>query len=411
MTSVLSKKSKRTNIDKIIEEQQAEIDRVKKIDDYLEKNNKGSSPRQNMIQKYFESVKEEGKKKNNDEENDNKLLVPKLLGEFREKRNSLGYISLGKLSDKPLKSTPKYHNVASEIRKQQMHKTYDIILNREADDVPEDDWRFIRKQNLEYPNYDQKLTEQQLDLYNQFNFKKKPNIETEPKETPHKNKDLSNYLKTLFSNKDEIKIIVQLMRDLIEASVDYRVLYILRENLIKNKQEYNAEYVSVDDFRKLWQTLMNQEKHEQNPHIELRLLHIVTDDTGKKIDMQKLSNIVDLSEFYPMIVKKDKNFSQELYYILSSGTAKDYEQVLEQSRQNNIKTIDELRTEQVCEFIWTKIEEKYKNLADAFRFFDANNNTMVTRKEFRDGLERLKIKVTDEDRELVFNFLDKNKNG
>lgn len=127
--------------------------------------------------------------------------------------------------------------------------------------------------------------------------------------------------------------------------------------------------------------------------------------------MQRLSAIVEMSQFYPFLIKKNKNFSQELYYVLSSGTSKDFTEGIQQIKQNKTKTAEELRTEQVVEFVWSKIEEKFSNLAKAFRFFDLDNNTQLTRKEFRDGLERLKIKITDEDRELVFNYLDNSQNG
>jgi Ca2+-binding EF-hand superfamily protein len=63
------------------------------------------------------------------------------------------------------------------------------------------------------------------------------------------------------------------------------------------------------------------------------------------------------------------------------------------------------------EFIWMKIEEKFTRMADAFRFFDQENNATVNKNEFRDGLERLKVKIPVQDIQRVFNYLDKNKIG
>lgn len=275
----------------------------------------------------------------------------------------------------------------------------------------DDEWQFIRKHDFEYPNYDAKLTDKELEKYHEYNFKK-PRVSSESRDSsPHKAKDLQSFLKTLFSNNEEIKEVVMLMKDLLDLSIDHRMLYIIREKLIKNCKEHNDTTVSVDDFRKEWRSLMDQEKHEQHPHMELKVLHTITDETGQVINMKKLANIVDVSEFYPLIVKKNKNFSEELYYVLSSGTTKDHTQGLEQHISRKTKTIDELKSEQICEFVWSKVEEKFDKLADAFRFFDIDNNTQLTKKEFRDGLERLKIKLSPADIELVFNYLDKNKNG
>jgi len=127
--------------------------------------------------------------------------------------------------------------------------------------------------------------------------------------------------------------------------------------------------------------------------------------------MKKFSNLVDLVEYYPLIVKKDKNFSKELYYVLSSGTLGGFSDSVESSKKQRTKSIQQLKTEQVSEFIWEKIKEKFETIAKAFRFFDIDNNTKLSPKEFREGLERLKIKISDEDRENVFSHLDKDGNG
>jgi Ca2+-binding EF-hand superfamily protein len=127
--------------------------------------------------------------------------------------------------------------------------------------------------------------------------------------------------------------------------------------------------------------------------------------------MRKYSKIVDLIEYYPMVVKKDKNFSKDLYYALSNGLMGDHTDGKDYNRRMNAKTMLEIKSEQMCEFVWGKIHEKFEKLSDAFRFFDADSNTKLSSKEFRDGLERLKIKLSSEDQELMFDFLDKDKNG
>jgi len=43
---------------------------------------------------------------------------------------------------------------------------------------------------------------------------------------------------------------------------------------------------------------------------------------------------------------------------------------------------EEKRLNRVLEFIWSKIDERFSKLQEAFRFFDKNNNSKVTFPEF-----------------------------
>jgi hypothetical protein len=302
------------------------------------------------------------------------------------------------------------HNIASQLRKKQFHKTFNIIAGKEEHENLDDKWRLVRKQHIEYPNYNSKFTEDELDKINEYNFKKSPS-KVEASSSPSKKRDLQSYLKAIFSNSNEISEVVLLMKELLDARIDCRMLYVLRETLFKNSKDHNIERVSVEDFRSCWRTLMNQELHAQQPQLEFKFLSILSDKNGNHIDTQKLSKIIDLIEFYPFTVKKDRNFSQELYYVLSAGIQGDHNEGIDNLKKRKEKSEQDIHTEKVCEFVWSKIQEKFERLAEAFRFFDIDNNTKLTRKEFREGLERLKIKISDEDREAVFEFLDKNKNG
>lgn len=163
-------------------------------------------------------------------------------------------------------------NFANEIKRQQLHRTFNIILNKEQDQISEDDWRFLRKQHIEFPNYQQKYTDRQLAVFNEFNFKKKLKFDDD---APDASKSkLSTYITNLCKSKEEIELVSKMMHDLIEAKVDHRILFMLRENLIKNQQEFGFDYVSLDDFRETWMVLMNQKKYEKHPHLEERLLAI-----------------------------------------------------------------------------------------------------------------------------------------
>jgi Ca2+-binding EF-hand superfamily protein len=56
-----------------------------------------------------------------------------------------------------------------------------------------------------------------------------------------------------------------------------------------------------------------------------------------------------------------------------------------------------------------KMEEKFPTLAKAFLFFDVDDDRQITRTEFAKGVEGLRVKLSKEDVDKVFDYLDKDK--
>lgn len=65
----------------------------------------------------------------------------------------------------------------------------------------------------------------------------------------------------------------------------------------------------------------------------------------------------------------------------------------------------------LLEFCWMRIQERFKKLSPAFRFFDLNFNNRVSFNEFILGMENLKVKLSSRDILQIFNYLDKDKKG
>ena len=65
----------------------------------------------------------------------------------------------------------------------------------------------------------------------------------------------------------------------------------------------------------------------------------------------------------------------------------------------------------LLEFVWVRLQERFKNFSPAFRFFDLNFNNRVSFNEFQFGMENLKVKLSSRDQQLIFNFLDKDHKG
>jgi len=116
-----------------------------------------------------------------------------------------------------------------------------------------------------------------------------------------------------------------------------------------------------------------------------------------------------MAEFSPYKVKKDKNFSKELHCILNSNIKQ--RGVPGKTNEKSLKSVATSHLDQMLEFIWTKIEEKFSSFSIAFRYFDQENNTTVNKQEFRDGLQRLKVRLSNEDFNSAFSYLDKHRIG
>ena len=57
----------------------------------------------------------------------------------------------------------------------------------------------------------------------------------------------------------------------------------------------------------------------------------------------------------------------------------------------------EAKLYRLLEFVWVRIQERFKNFSPAFRFFDLNFNNRVTFNEFQYGMENLKVKLSSRD--------------
>ena len=123
---------------------------------------------------------------------------------------------------------------------------------------------------------------------------------------------------------------------------------------------------------------------------------------------KKLNTLVEFYELYPMIIKKDRNHSSELYSVLSSTKSNTHNAAATSIKQKTTKDRD---ARELAGLIWDRVQEKYKKIASAFRFFDLNSNGSISLNEFTVGVEGLAIKLTTEETEKVFQYLDKDHDG
>lgn len=126
---------------------------------------------------------------------------------------------------------------------------------------------------------------------------------------------------------------------------------------------------------------------------------------GKKVNRQAMVEILDTYQFLPIKLKRDKNRSENLYYILNSNKRGQYqtkEEILLQMKENN----DKKHLAKIMTLIAIKIEEKFHTLAKAFLSFDSDSNQTIEYHEFTKGIEKLRIKLSKKDLDLVFEHMD-----
>jgi len=119
---------------------------------------------------------------------------------------------------------------------------------------------------------------------------------------------------------------------------------------------------------------------------------------GDKVNLMKFCDIVDLFFYLPMQKVVDKNDSKDVYFILSSNvygghtnTAKDQGGALKK----------------MLDLLWIKLDERFKGMAEAYRYFDVNFNNRVSFNEFQKGLDHLRIKYQVNQVDAIFKYLDR----
>lgn len=65
----------------------------------------------------------------------------------------------------------------------------------------------------------------------------------------------------------------------------------------------------------------------------------------------------------------------------------------------------------MLDLIWIKISERFKGMAEAYRYFDVNFNNRVSFNEFQKGLDHMRIKFQINELDVIFKYLDRGQKG
>ena len=192
---------------------------------------------------------------------------------------------------------------------------------------------------------------------------------------------------------------VNLIKYLLEQGLDNRIMNNIRiDFLSKIQSEYG--YLKIDDFLKMFRTISKL----NNSEMEEKVVDFCKDSKTNVIKYSKFSEFVDFYQYLPMHIKKDRNLSKELYYILTSNKFSNHGEKYQTEQ-------DQMGLKESLDFLWLKIEERFHKVANAFRFFDINNNSTIQIKEFEIGVHKLSTRFSREIIKKMFDYIDTDNDG
>eukprot|EP00347_Sterkiella_histriomuscorum_P010064 403338822 len=260
--------------------------------------------------------------------------------------------------------------------------------------------RTERRNAQEYPDY--KSTSILSQINGSESLKK---IATRNLEQVHKTKVSPDYVKKMLNPENITEDKLDLIKKLYEENIDFRTLYQFRDKLFES--DLNKEdKLPIVEYKKILQLNLGDKVDEFN------------------VGLLKLSDFIDLYTYHPIRHKKDKNKSEDLYFILNSNQRGTHQHI-QPTLNDTSSTVSQLKSqliqfkqpslekklENIMELVGAKLMEKFNSLSAAFRFFDANLNQSISFNEFYNALDHLGIKISTEDSKKIFDYLDTDKNN
>lgn len=120
----------------------------------------------------------------------------------------------------------------------------------------------------------------------------------------------------------------------------------------------------------------------------------------------RVNTMVEFLQCYPILVKKNKNASPGMCQMFPLDN-----QNPNQKPEPSKRELDQTHIEKLIEFTWAKIRHHYQNTSHAFRFFDSGSKQRIKKQDFFEGLDKLYIRLSIDDKNKLWKFLDVNGKG
>jgi len=140
------------------------------------------------------------------------------------------------------------------------------------------------------------------------------------------------------------------IHDLQKKTVEYEFMFRMLKILMKQTHKYNTKRV----FRDVYEVEANALKPILGPDLYTRIIDLSTNKEGK-VSLKLMSNLVDKYKHAPHYVTEFKNSSHRFQEIALFGS----------KIQGKVRKVHEN-----CQLLSRRIEEKFKKMGKAYRFFD-----------------------------------------
>lgn len=228
---------------------------------------------------------------------------------------------------------------------------------------------------------------------------------------------------------------MQIVRRMFELQMDNRVLNQMRQSM--NEQiEDERGLMKVDDFKKMFFTAYGRVSMKNKTIVYNMLLPTIMADMDQLeprksklfkekrptpmanissfVSIGKLSRFIDFFNYVPVKVNEwhHKNESSEdlaLYMGKTTTSSANYAEHYSDAELAEIKK-EGNEFKRLLALVSGKIYERFKDIVQAFRYFDTDHQLSLTLNEFAQGIEYLRIKMSFEDVKRLFMYLDVNFN-
>lgn len=124
---------------------------------------------------------------------------------------------------------------------------------------------------------------------------------------------------------------------------------------------------------------------------------------GDYVNLQKFCDIVDLFVYLPKQKLPLSNDSTEVFFLMSGNT---YGGATSHDMYDQGGPL-----KRILDLIWIKISDRFKGMAEAYRYFDVNFNNRVSFNEFQKGLDHMRLKFQVNELDIIFKYLDRGQKG
>ena len=130
-------------------------------------------------------------------------------------------------------------------------------------------------------------------------------------------------------------------------------------------------------------------------------------EANKMVSIKKLSIFIDGFNFSPVKVSNIhfKNGSTEMTYIMSSNTKGDLAEEDKTGKWQD-KSDGEKRLIKLLSLVSFKINERFRNMREAFRYIDTDHSQSISINEFAQAIDYFRLKLSIEDIQKLYRFLD-----